>query len=143
MEKIINFDMDGTLNQFYNVEGWLDDLIAKNPRPYIIAKPTCNFKVLARKLNMLITKGYKIRIVSWLAKNSTEDFDNKVIYAKQKWLKTHLPSVKFDKIIIVPYGTPKESLSEGILFDDEKNNRDNWNGIAYDVNNILETLKKF
>ena len=27
-----------------------------------------------------------------------------------------------------------------ILFDDEVNNRNEWNGIAYDVNNILEVL---
>lgn len=139
--KIINFDMDGTLNSFYDVEGWLEDLIANNPRPYVQAKPSCDFRVLARRLNVLINNGYKVRIVSWLAKNSNEDFDNQVIYAKKQWLKKHLPSVKFDKIIIVPYGTPKETLSNGILFDDEENNRNNWKGVAYDVNNILDILK--
>ena len=141
MAKIINFDMDGTLNRFYDVEGWLDDLIANNPRPYIEAKPACNFRALAKRLNMLIANGYKVRIVSWLAKDSNEDFDNKVVYAKKQWLKKHLPSVKFDEIIIVPYGTPKETLSTGILFDDEERNRNNWKGVAYDVNNILEVLK--
>lgn len=141
MEKIINFDMDGTLNQFYEVEGWLNDLMSENPRPYIVAKPACNFNILAKRLNRLIKNGYKVRIVSWLAKNSTKDFDNLVIQAKIKWLKKHLPSVNFDKIIIVAYGTPKQTLSTGILFDDEKQNRDNWNGIAYDVDNILEVLK--
>lgn len=143
MTKIINFDMDGTLNQFYDVEGWLNDLINKNPRPYKIAKPAFNFSILARRLNILIKKGYKIRIISWLAKNSTEDFDNLVIKTKKDWLKKHLPSVKFDKIIIVSYGTPKETLSTGYLFDDEENNRKNWGKNAYDVNNILEILKNF
>lgn len=141
MNRIINFDLDGTIADLYGVDGWLDDLIAGNPRPYIEAKPLCDFKVLARRLNILTGSGYKIRVVSWLAKNSTTDFDEKVISAKKQWIKKHLPSVKFDKIIIVPYGTPKQTLSEGILFDDEKPNRDNWNGVAYDVNNILEVLK--
>ena len=27
-----------------------------------------------------------------------------------------------------------------VLFDDEKPNRENWNGKAYDVHNILEVL---
>lgn len=141
MNKIINFDLDGTIADLYGVDGWLDDLIAENPRPYIEAKPLCDFRVLARRLNSLTNSGYKIRVVSWLAKNSTVTFDEKVVIAKKQWIKKHLPSVKFDKIIIVPYGTPKQTLSEGILFDDEKPNRDNWNGVAYDVNNILEVLK--
>jgi len=141
MEKIINLDLDGTIADLYGVDGWLDDIIAKNPRPYIKAKPLCNFSNLARRLNILRRRGYKIRIVSWLAKNSTKDYDKMVTMAKKQWLKKHLPSVKFDKIIIVAYGTPKETLSNGILFDDEKPNRDNWNGVAYDVQNILEVLK--
>ena len=141
MAKIINFDMDGTLNRFYDVEGWLDDLIANNPRPYIEAKPACNFRALAKRLNMLIANGYKVRIVSWLAKDSNEDFDNKVVYAKKQWLKKHLPSVNFDNIIIVAYGTPKQTLASGILFDDEKPNRDNWGEGAYDVDNILDVLR--
>jgi hypothetical protein len=29
-----------------------------------------------------------------------------------------------------------------ILFDDEEKNRNNWTGRAYDVENILEILKK-
>ena len=33
MRKVIVFDMDGTITDFYGVEGWLDDLHASNPRP--------------------------------------------------------------------------------------------------------------
>ena len=39
MRKQINFDMDGTLVDFYGVEGWLDDLMNRNTRPYREAKP--------------------------------------------------------------------------------------------------------
>ena len=64
-----------------------------------------------------------------------------VTLAKMKWLKTHLPSVKWDYVNIVAYGTPKSLFGNGILFDDEEPNRKEWNGEAYDVENILEILK--
>ena len=31
--------------------------------------------------------------------------------------------------------------NQNLLFDDEGKNRDNWTGIAYDVQNIMEVLK--
>jgi hypothetical protein len=57
-------------------------------------------------------------------------------------LRKHLPSVKWDNINIVPYGTPKSTCGSDILFDDEENNRKEWKGTAYDVNNILDELKR-
>lgn len=137
----INFDMDGTLCDFYGVEGWLDDLDNYDTRPYEIAKPLLNLSVLARYLNKLQSKGYTINIISWLSKTSTADFDERVTRVKLEWLKKHLKSVKFDNITIISYGTPKQNYGEGILFDDETKNRDNWIGLAYDEKNILEILK--
>lgn len=141
MTRQINFDMDGTLANFYGVENWLDYLMQKDATPYAIAKPLINFSALARVLNRLQKSGYEICIISWLAKNSNDDFDNAVTAVKREWLANHLPSVKWDKISIVPYGTPKSTCGNGILFDDEERNRNEWNGTAYDVNNILEILK--
>ena len=141
MEKVLNFDMDGTIANLYGVDNWLDDLRNENSRPYEIAKPLVNMSLLARLLNRLQKYGYTINIISWLSKTPSESYDKKVTIAKKNWLKTHLKSVKFDNIFIVPYGTPKHSLASGILFDDEKPNRDNWQGIAYDVDNIIGVLK--
>lgn len=141
MVKEINFDMDGTIADFYGVENWLDYLINRDPYPYEMAKPLVNLSILARYLNRLQENGYKINIISWLAKNSTAEFDEKVAETKKKWLKTHLPSVKWDKIMIVQYGVNKASLGKGVLFDDEENNRKMWGQGAYDVHNILEILK--
>lgn len=141
MRKEICFDMDGTIANLYGVEGWLEDLTNKNPRPYAQAKPMMNFSSLARLLNRLQREGYKLTIISWLAKNSTDEYDELVTQAKMKWLKKHLPSVKWDNIKIVPYGTDKSQLGRGILFDDEQGNRENWKDIAFDVQNIIETLK--
>lgn len=137
----INFDMDGTLANFYGVEGWLNDLENSRSRPYAIAKPLVNMSSLARLLNKLQKKGYTINIISWLSKTGTPEFNAEVTSVKQKWLTKHLPSVQWDNIYIVPYGTPKHTLASGILFDDEKPNRDNWNGQAFDVDNILGVLK--
>lgn len=146
LNRVIYFDMDGTLCNFYGVEGWLDHLIAESSLPYEIAEPLHNMSALARRLNNLQKKGWKIGIVSWLAKNSNSNFDQKVIEAKRNWLNKHLASVKFDEIKIVPYGTPKStvaSLKNGILFDDEENNIVEWeenNGWAFEPTKIFETL---
>lgn len=140
----INFDMDGTLANLYGVENWLDYLIAKDTTPYAVAKPLVNLSSLARVLNKLQRNGYTIGVISWLAKNSNADYDREVTEVKIAWLKNHLPSVKWDKINIVAYGTPKSTCGTSILFDDEEQNRIEWEqngGKAYNVNNIIEVLK--
>ena len=140
----IFFDMDGTIADLYGVENWLDYLIAKDALPYEIAKPLLRLSALARVLNRLQKAGYRIGIISWLAKNSTENYDEDVTKAKREWLKKHLASVDFNEINIVKYGTPKQTFAktdEDILFDDEEKNRKEWTGKAFDVNEIIEILK--
>ena len=140
MEKAIYFD----IADLYGVENWLEDLINSEPRPYKVATPLIRMNSLARVLNRLQREGYSIGIVSWLSKSGTKEYNREVTKAKKEWLYTHLKSVSFDEIRIVPYGTPKEKVVDkpkGILFDDEKQNRKNWCGTAYDVNNIIEILK--
>jgi hypothetical protein len=140
-EKIINFDMDGTFVDLYGVDGWLDDLINSRTRPYEVAKPMINMSAFARRLNYLQKIGYIINVISWTAKNGSADFNERVKTAKLNWLAKHLKSVKFNNVYIVPYGTPKHEISSGILFDDEKPNRDKWGVGAYDVDNILGVLR--
>lgn len=144
MKPTIFFDIDGTLNRFYDYEGWLDYLINGDPTPYAEAKVMHNMSVLARYMNKAQKMGYRIGVISWLSKSSTVEYDAKVTTAKTEWLHKHLSSVQFDAINIVSYGTPKENFMEtdnDILFDDEQRNRDNWHGNAYEPNQILEILK--
>ena len=141
LPKIINFDLDGTIADLYGVDDWLNDLINGDTRPYDIAKPLVNMSALARVLNGLQKKGYIINIISWTSKNGTAEYNERVKVAKLKWLAKHLKSVKFNNVYIVPYGTPKHEISSGILFDDEKQNRDKWGVGAYDVNDILGVLR--
>ena len=136
------FDMDGTIADLYGVNGWLDYLLAHDATPYKVAKPLVNMNVLARKLNALRKQGYKVGIISWLSKNSTAEYDNAVTLAKRAWLAEHLASVIFDEIRIVSYGVNKwQACGEGILFDDEEKNREDWKANAFEPCHIMEVLK--
>ena len=142
----INFDLDGTLAGLYSVENWLDYLIAEDTFPYETAAPLLRLSALARRLNSLQKNGYNLAIISWLSKSGSDEYNAEVEAVKREWLAKHLPSVKWDAIHIVPYGTPKQNYCGNILdvlFDDEEKNRNEWTGRAYDVQNILEILKKF
>lgn len=144
MNRTIFFDMDGTFVNLYGVENWLEQLVNHNPMPYKIAKPLFNMNSFARVLNRLQKNGFRLAVISWLAKNSTDDYDKAVEKEKKNWLKKHLSSVNWDEIIITSHGNVKEQFAhteKDILFDDEKKNRDNWTGIAYNVNDIIGVLK--
>ena len=141
MTKAIYFDMDGTIANLYGVDGWLDCIINEYTKPYREAKALVNMRQLGRELNRLKQNGYTIGIISWLAKGATNEYNRRVAQAKRNWLAKHLSAVQFDEVHIVEYGTPKHTLGNGILFDDEEPNRANWIGKAYDVNDIIETLK--
>ena len=141
----INFDMDGTIADLYGVENWLDYLVNEDTIPYEVARPLVRLNVLARRLNTLQRNGYKVAVITWLGKNATDEYNKAVTTAKLNWLAHHLPSVNWDRVVVVPYGTPKENYCENpldVLFDDEEHNRTNWTGRAYDVENILEILAK-
>lgn len=137
----INFDLDGTLVDLYGVENWLTMLKAEDTTPYEIAKPLVNFSVLSRYLNKLIDNGVKVNVISWTSKGGSKEYNEKVAKVKREYLAKHLPSVKFSNIYIVDYGTPKHKIANGILFDDEVKNRENWTGYAFDETDIINILK--
>ena len=101
-----------------------------------------NLSALARVLNNKQRNGYQINVISWTAKNAPAEYNKRIEIAKREWLARRLPSVRFDNISIVEYGTPKSLYGEDILFDDEESNRNEWKGEAYDVENLIEKIKK-
>lgn len=139
--KNIYFDMDGTIADLYGVENWLEDLLHEDVRPYAEAQPLVNLQALAHILNRLTTHGYTVNIISWTSRGGSAEYNEAVRQVKIQWLKKHLASVKFTSIEILPYGTPKELFGNGILFDDEKPNRDAWGEGAYSEKEIFEILK--
>lgn len=141
----ITFDMDGTIANLYGVADWLDYLIAEDTTPYAIAEPLVRLSALAKRLNNLQKKGYKIAVCSWLSKCGSPDYNERVTEVKLEWLAKHLPSVHWDDINIVPYGTPKNNFCHSIndiLFDDEVGNRTSWGGRAFAETEIFSVLSK-
>ena len=147
---IFCFDMDGTIADFYNVPNWLPMLRAYDHTPYTLASPLLNFSALARQLNAAQRHGAKLVIISWSSKTSTPEFDTLVEIAKREWLAEHLPSVHWDEIHVVPYGTNKAEVcgvngEDFFLFDDEERNRTEWeemDGLAFNPGDITAILKE-
>ena len=143
MNKAIYFDLDGTIADLYGVEGWLADLEAENVRPYAEAKPLLNLSLLARYIHKAQKMGYIVGVISWLSKCGSDAYNEAVTAVKCEWLAKHLPSVEWDEIHIVKYGTPKSTCRScpGILFDDEQRNLDEWGAGAVIASNLLEILR--
>ena len=143
MKKELWFDMDGTIANLYAVENWLEYLQNEDVYPYMNAKVMLNFSLFARLLNKLQDEGWKIGIISLTSKNGTEKYNLAVEVVKRAWLAKHLPSVEWDEIKIVRYGTNKYmTCGGGILFDDEEKNRDDWKDKAYEPSEIVKVLKE-
>lgn len=130
MEKRICFDMDGTLNKFYEVENWLDDLIAENTRPYDIALPTFDAYEMYLTLYYLKELGASLSIVSWTSKSGSPNYNKEIRKSKVKWLKNLGIYDLFDEIHVVKYGTPKHTTvkkgKDSILIDDDNTVREKW-----------------
>lgn len=136
------FDMDGTIADFYSVEGWLNDLISEKVRPYAEAKPLVNPENLKKIIEKLKAEGYNFGIISWTSKNGSKDFNKKVRKTKIEWLNKYFPEC-FSEIHIIKYGTPKYKVAKnhGILFDDEIGNREKWNkGESFSEKDIFTIL---
>ena len=145
MNKTLVFDMDGTIANLYGVDGWLSDLHASNPRPYIVAEPMYDTDVLNTILDLLKAQGWKIVVTSWLAKGSNKAFDELIRQAKREWLARY--NFPCDEIHIVKYGTTKANCTRKIggyqiLVDDNADVRKGWHlGDTINANeNILEKL---
>ena len=145
MNKILVFDMDGTIADLYGVENWLEDLRSENARPYEVAKAIYDKVVLNEILEMLKAQGWRIVVTTWLAKDSTEYYKNLVRKAKLQWLAEQ--EFPFDEIHLVAYGTTKANCTRKlggfqVLVDDNEQVRNGWHlGDTIDANeNILEKL---
>jgi hypothetical protein len=144
----IYLDMDGTIAGIYNDPNWLAKLEASDVSVYADACPLVHFSTLARYLNRLQARGYRIGIISWLSKSGTDKFNAEVAEVKREWLAKHLHSVQWDEIHIVPYGVPKSNCAtcpNAILFDDEQRNLNEWmantHNMAYNADLLMEILR--
>ena len=138
------FDMDGTIADLYNVNGWLEYLQNGNPTPYIVANPIYDMFSLNNLLDILKKQGWKIAIVSWVSKNCDDDFKKAIRTAKTEWLDRY--NFPYDELHIVKYGTTKANCvrkfnGRKILIDDNEKILKGWNGETINANeNILKQL---
>lgn len=141
--KFVYFDMDGTIADLYGFKNWLEYLLKEDTTPYMEAKSLMNLSALAREIHRGQKLGIKYGIISWTSKGGSIAYNKAIEEIKKAWLKKHLPSVVFDEIHVIEYGTPKSNYAKGTsyLFDDEEKNRKEWKGKAFNVNNILQDLK--
>jgi hydroxymethylpyrimidine pyrophosphatase-like HAD family hydrolase len=145
MRKMIVFDMDGTIADLYNVNGWLEMLRAEDPTPYAIAEPMYEMDRLNEILEALKIQGWRVAVTSWLAKEATREYDELVREAKREWLARY--NFPADEIHIVKYGTTKANCTRHkadfqILVDDNEMVRNGWSlGGTINANeSILENL---
>lgn len=149
--KMICFDMDGTIADLYGVPGWLEMLRAYDSTPYEIAPPMWDMAELAELLTQAQTSGIEIRIITWLSKESTAEYDKAVREAKREWLMNQ--GFPFDHFHGVAYGATKADsirryLAEdetAILIDDNSKVRNGWHmGDTIDPTacDLLEVLRK-
>lgn len=141
---MIYLDCDGTWIDLYGVENWLEYLENEDVYPYAHAKPLVNLSYMARLIHKLQNVGYGVGIISWTSKGGSVEYNEAVTEAKMEWLARHMPSVEWDEIHIVNYGTPKRSCAttdNAFLFDDEEKNRSAWGEGAFDEVDLLKKLK--
>ena len=149
LPKMICFDMDGTISQLYAVPNWLARLNAQYPTPYLEAEAMWNMAQLVKILSALQNLGVEIRIITWLSKESTEEYKNAVREAKRKWLENY--DFPYDHFHGVQYGATKaDSIRKALapdetawLIDDNAKVRKGWHmGEAIDPTNVdlLELL---
>ena len=148
--KMVCFDMDGTIADLYGVEGWLPALENGIVFPYEIAQPMWDMAMLAEVLNELRARAVEIRIISWLSKNSTEEYKDEVRKAKKEWLDE--VGFPYDRLHFIQYGATKADsvrkyLAENetaMLIDDSKAVRKGWHlGETIDPTecDLIEVLK--
>ena len=136
--KMLCFDMDGTIANLYGVENWLEKLRAYDASPYLMAQPMCDMEELAGLLEIAQHRGIEVRIITWLSKETTKDYDDMVRIATRAWLEAM--GLPIDHFHGVAYGATKaDSIRKAlgadecaVLFDDNDKVRNGWHmGDAY------------
>lgn len=136
----ICFDMDGTIADLYGVENWLPKLRAEDASPYLEAAPMWDMAELAEVLRELQKLGVVITIITWLSKDSSEEYKKAVRQAKREWLEAQ--DFPFDHFHGVQYGATKADsvrryTNNAWLIDDNEKVRQGWHlGEAIDPTEV-------
>lgn len=125
--KIVYFDMDGTLADLYGVTNVFKRLDTLDANVYLEAKPINTYINMLKEFKHM---GYKIIILSCLGMISDKQFDKDTIHNKGIWLDKYIGKEYIDERIYIPNTKHKESYinmyGNGILVDDDERVLINW-----------------
>lgn len=128
MKLTLLFDMDGTIADLYAVENWLAKLRKFDPSPYVEA--SLMVQGVAEAIAKVREAGVEVKVVSWLSKETNNDYDKLVRKAKRNWLAEQ--GIEVDSVRCVPYGKQKAYYRNpdniNILFDDNAEVRESFEG---------------
>ena len=122
MQKVLVFDLDGTLANLYSVENWLPRLRANDASVYSDAQAMVDFDKLNAILNNLRTKGWKIVVATWGSKEYNRSLFKATRAAKINWLRAK--NFQFDHFHLLRYGANKYTKvkkhgTDFVIFDDD------------------------
>lgn len=129
MSKIIYFDMDGTIANFYAVENWLERLRTEDATVYSDAAPLYN-EELIHACAELLNQGWEFGVITWGSMTATPEFDIETERIKRAWVERYLPFIH--EFHYQHYGTPKQQAigkrrKTMILIDDNIEICREWN----------------
>ncbi len=141
MEKQIIFDMDGTIVNLYSVPNWFERLRKFDVSVYEEAEPIYkDMNSLIELIWILKDMGYKVSVVTWGSKESTNSFDKQTEKAKIEWLKRY--NIPYDEFFFTRYGVPKENFvncETAVLVDDNKEVCENF---LKNKNDSIDSIRK-
>lgn len=141
MNKVVYFDMDGTIADLYGVSDCFKRLDNMDATVYSEAKPIDKYINMLKEFH---TMGYRVVILSALGMVSSKQFDKDTVRNKGIWLDTYVGKEYIDERIYIPNTKHKELyqlFGKGILVDDDDRVLMNWNYDRIKATNSNKAIK--
>lgn len=145
----IYFDLDGTVYNLYGVNNWLarlrnEDATAYNEGEFLHKETYNHFLEICSQLSSL---GVQFGVITWLAMQSSPEYEEEVTEIKREWVEEYLPFVT--EFNAQSYGIPKQNAIQKrakrmYLIDDSTEVCEMWQTnkqrIAINVNDRFTAL---
>ena len=120
IENVLVLDMDNTIADLFNVDGWLDILlkgsVSQNRQLFLSLDPL----ISEEKLKQFCSKFNHVVVMSMVPSKQTEQHDKAVMEAKIEWLHKNFPFIR--NIIITKRVDNKNLLDSSIILYDTRKN---------------------
>lgn len=85
-DRLLVFDMDGTIADLYNTKDWSHRLDASDATVYRDAAPMVDMTVFTNLLHILRTRGYRVVVLTWLQRTQTLIFTKTYVFKRDSGL---------------------------------------------------------